>query len=271
MAHAYEQQMWLAPEISRYDECLTIDRCLLLVNRRQGKMHSTGKTALSDRSTVVRRTSSQLSTMTGLQDIGQLYRRWFTTSATTSLVCPMAECQDHTDPDVSTMEIESRKEMSASKSILEPRLNKFSVDPCASLEEVIALASADHAPFPTPSPTTPKDRLQALIQANRYPPGQRMLFEAIDASSPELKHKEAAMGLMNALRLLHGALKTALDAPMVIQQHQHVRNKFMAEYLLLPESEQVDGISIDALIEGIKSRVGSRWRVEAMEKQIDIS
>jgi hypothetical protein len=45
----------------------------------------------------------------------------------------------------------------------------------------------------------------------------------------------------------------------------------MAEYLGLPESEQVDGISIDALIERIKTRVASRWRVEAMEKQKDIS
>jgi hypothetical protein len=43
--------------------------------------------------------------------------------------------------------------------------------------------------------------------------------------------------------------------------------KLMAEYLALPTSEQVDGISMDVLIEGIKSRVVSRWRVEAMEKQ----
>ena len=109
-----------------------------------------------------------------------------------------------------------------------------------------------------------------MIRANRYPPGQRTLFAAIDALRPELSHKDAIIGLNMALRLLHGALENALDDPTVIQQHQHVRDKLMAEYLGLPESEQVDGTSIDALIERIKSRVGSRWRVEAMEKQRDI-
>jgi len=40
----------------------------------------------------------------------------------------------------------------------------------------------------------------------------------------------------------------------------------MAEYLGLPQRERIHGLSTDALIEGIKDRVVSRWRVEAMEK-----
>jgi hypothetical protein len=70
-----------------------------------------------------------------------------------------------------------------------------------------------------------------------------------------------------ALKLLHQALENALDDPTVIQQYPHVRMKLMAEYLALPTNEQIGGISMDALIEEIKSRVASRWRVEAMEKQ----
>ena len=208
--------------------------------------------------------------MTGLQDISQLYRRWFTTPATTSLEWWMAELQDNSDPTVSETEVETRKESSVSKSIPEPQLKKVSVDSFASLEEVITQASASHVHPPTPAPTTPNNRLQALIRANRYPPGQRTLFAAIDALSPELSHRDAINGLKMALRLLHGALENALDDPTVIQQHQHVRDKLMTEYLGLPESEQVDGTSIDALIERIKTRVGSRWRVEAMEKQKDL-
>lgn len=46
-----------------------------------------------------------------------------------------------------------------------------------------------------------------------------------------------------------------------------MRNKLMAEYLELPIKVQVEGVCINALLEGIKGRVGSRWRVEAMEKQ----
>ena len=70
-----------------------------------------------------------------------------------------------------------------------------------------------------------------------------------------------------APRLLQGALEHALDDPTVTQQHQHVGNKLMLEYIGPSESEQVDGISINALVDGIKARVASRWRVEAMEKQ----
>jgi len=233
-------------------------------------VHSGVEPAISARFMIVTESSSQLSTMTGLQDISQLYRRWFATPATTSLECKMV-VQDHVDPNnANTTEMESKKEPSANEPIPEPQSKKDSVDPCASLKEVIALASADHILYPTPAFTTPSDRLQALIQASRYPPGQRTLFAAIDALRPELNYRDAILGLKMALRLLHGALENALDDPTVIQQHQHVRNKLMAEYLGLPESEQVDGISIDALIEGIKSRVGIRWRVEAMEKQKDI-
>ena len=65
-----------------------------------------------------------------------------------------------------------------------------------------------------------------------------------------------------APRLLQGALEHVLDDPTVIQQHQHVGNRLMLEYMGPSESEQVDGI---------KARVASRWRVGAMEKQKDVS
>ncbi|GAB7333227.1 hypothetical protein MBLNU13_g04879t1 [Cladosporium sp. NU13] len=183
----------------------------------------------------------------------------------------MADFEDHSNPDPGTTEVEPRKEPSASDSIPEQRTNKSSTDPCAGLEQVIALASAENVPSPILAPNTPSDPLQTLIQANRYPPGQRTLFAAIDALSPELNRRDAVMGLNRALRLLQGALEHALDDPTVIQQHQHVRNKLMLEYMGLSESEQVEGKSIDALIEEIKGRIASRWRVEAMEKQKDIS
>jgi hypothetical protein len=70
-----------------------------------------------------------------------------------------------------------------------------------------------------------------------------------------------------ALKFLRNALDRALDDPTVIQQHRHLRKKLMTEYLGLPHKGQVEDASISALVAGIKGRVASRLRVEAMEKQ----
>jgi hypothetical protein len=205
--------------------------------------------------------------MIGLMKVSQLYQKFFDPPGEMPITDLMSVLKDNTNPDFSTAGAGTTEKQSLSEAMPEPQSTKDSIDSCASLEEVIALTSAKHAPSLTSAPTTPNDRLQALIRANRYPPGQRVIFAAIDALSPELNRKDAILGLKMALRLLHGALENALDDPTVIQQHPHVRMKLMAEYLALPTSEQVDGISMDVLIEGIKSRVVSRWRVEAMEKQ----
>ena len=90
--------------------------------------------------------------MTGLQDISQLYHKWLNKYTTPLIERTMTESGDHSDPDDSTMDVELRKEPSTSESIQEHQLNKDSVDPCASLEEVIALVSADHVPSPIVAP-----------------------------------------------------------------------------------------------------------------------
>lgn len=205
--------------------------------------------------------------MLGLHNITQLYQKFFDPPREMPIADLISVLKDNCNPAFSEVEVDARKQPSASRSITEPELNKDFGDPSASLEEGITLASANHNPPPTAAPTTPNHRLQALIRANRYPPGQKIIFAAIDALSPKLNRRDAILGLKMALKLLHGALENALDDPTVIQQHPHVRMKLMAEYLALPTNEQIDGISMDALIEGIRGRVASRWRVEAMEKQ----
>ena len=122
----------------------------------------------------------------------------------------------------------------------------------ASIEEVLSLASMDQTPAIPLIPGSPSARLHALIRADRYPPGERAHFAAIDALSHELGHHDAVIGLKMALELLQNTLERALDDPTAIQQHQHVRNKLMAEYLGLPHNVHVEGVSISALVEGIK-------------------
>lgn len=174
----------------------------------------------------------------------------------------MADEDAITHPIVSEREIEPEEEEEEGVD-----LPTF-VDPSASLEEVIALATAaDQSVVITPTPPTPYDRLHTLIEADRFPPGQRAMFAAIDALKPELSPEDAVTGLEFALKLLHETLETALEEPSTIQQHQHVRAKLLAEYLALPDQVQVADIVMDALIQGIKDRVGSRWRVEAMEQR----
>jgi hypothetical protein len=205
--------------------------------------------------------------MIGLHNISQLYQKCFEKPGKTPITDITADLEDDTKPDVSAMEIEYKEGPSLREPLHDPELRTNIVDPIASLKEVVALASMDQASPPTSSSTSPSGRLQAVIRANRYPPGQKARFAAIDALRPELKHEDAVIGLKMSLHLLHGTLERALDDPTVIQQHQHVRNKLMTEYLGLPQGERIHGLSTDALIEGIKNRVGSRWRVEAMEKQ----
>jgi hypothetical protein len=205
--------------------------------------------------------------MLGLQNINQLYHKFFDATGKIPITDSMLVLKSNASPDSSTVEAESSRPLPPSDPIPEPQLDRNPIDPCARLEEIIAPASVDQIPSMPLNPGSPSDRLHALIRSARYPPGQRVRFAAIDASSPELAHHDAVVGLKMALKLLQNALERALDDPTVIQQHQHVRNKLMTEYLGLPHTVQVENVSICALVEGIKGRVGSRWRVEAMEKQ----
>lgn len=178
--------------------------------------------------------------MIALQNISQLYHEYFDTSRDqTPIKGPMADLKDYTVPNVSTTDIASEEaEMSPMEPIPESQLRRSTV--IASLEEVIALASEDRVISPTIMPITPCDRLQALVQANRHPPGQRALFAAFDALQPELNHEDAVTGLNLALKLLHGTLEAALDNPSIVQWHYHVREKLTAEYLGLPNKVQAE-------------------------------
>ena len=139
------------------------------------------------------------------------------------------------------------------------------VDPSISLGQIVEVtAEADLPPLPDGAETTPCDRLHALIQANRSPNGQRALFAAIDALRPELKYEDYIAGLQTALSLQRERLEGALEDPTVIQARRHVREKLEAEYIALPNEEEMSAIVTDALLQAIKERVGSRWRVEAM-------
>lgn len=207
------------------------------------------------------------STMLGLHNISQLCQKFFDMPGETLITDSMTSLKDDIGPVISTAEAGTRESPSPIQPIPEPQLNRNPIDPCASLEQVIALASVEHIPSMPLIPGSPSARLHALIRADRYPPGQRLRFAAIDALQPELCHQDAVIGLKMAIKLLQNALERALDDPTIIQRNQHVRNKLVAEYLGLPLKVQVEGLSISALVEGIKGRVGSRWRVEAMEKQ----
>jgi hypothetical protein len=167
--------------------------------------------------------------------------------------------RDYFYPNVSTREMEPEGN--------NPPSNQDTVDPSASLEEVIALATADPSPPRSTTPATPYERLYAIIQADRHPPGQRALFAAIDVLRPGLSHEDAATGFDVALKLLHETLENAIEDPAPIQQHRHVREKLKADYLRLREEVPVDGRDMDALIHGIKDKLGGRWRVEAMAQQ----
>lgn len=205
--------------------------------------------------------------MLGLQDISQLYRKFFDPPGEMPIADLMSVLKDNTNPDFSTAEAGTREEPSPSESTTRSQLSRDPMNTRASIEEVLSLASMDQTPAIPLIPGSPSARLHALIRADRYPPGERAHFAAIDALSPELGHHDAVIGLKMALKLLQNALERALDDPTVIQQHQHVRNKLMTEYLGLPVKEQVEGVSMSMLLEGVKGRVASRWRVEAMEKQ----
>ena len=205
--------------------------------------------------------------MLGLHNISQLYQNLFDMPGQLPTADKLSSLEDDVNLDISTAEAGTRESPSSIQPIPEPQFNRNPIDPCASLEQVIALASVEHIPSMPLIPGSPSARLHALIRADRYPPGQRLRFAAIDALQPELCHQDAVIGLKMAIKLLQNALERALDDPTIIQRNQHVRNKLVAEYLGLPLKVQVEGLSISALVEGIKGRVGSRWRVEAMEKQ----
>lgn len=205
--------------------------------------------------------------MLGLHNISQLYQKFFGSPGKMPITELMSVLKDNTNPDFSDADAEPSDEPLPSGLIFKQQLNRDPVAPSASLEKVIALASVDQIPSMPLIPGSPSARLHALIRADGYPPGQRAHFAAIDALRSELGHHDAVIGLKMAIKLLQNALERALDDPTVIQQHQHVRNKLMSEYLELPIKVQVEGVCINALLEGIKSRVGSRWRVEAMEEQ----
>lgn len=205
--------------------------------------------------------------MLGFHNISQLYQESFDPPGEMPIADLMSVLKDNTNPDFGTADAEPSEEPSPGELIPKSQLNSDLVDLSASLGQVIALTSVDQIPSMPLIPGSPSARFHALIRADQYPPGRRIHFAAIDALSPELGHHDAVVGLKMSLKLLQNALERALDDPTVIQQHQHVRNKLMAEYLGLPVKVQVEGVSISALVEGIKGMVGSRWRVEAMEKQ----
>lgn len=205
--------------------------------------------------------------MLGLHNISQLYQKFFDPPGEMPIEDLISILKDSTNPDFSTADAEPTKEPSPSEPMPEPQLKSDLADPCDSFEQAIALASVDQIPSLPLISGSPSARLHTLIRADRYPPGERAHFAAIDALGPELGHHDAVIGLKMALKLLQNALERALDDPTVIQQHQHVRNKLMTEYLGLPHKVQVEGGSMDMLLEGVKGRVASRWRVEAMEKQ----
>ena len=211
--------------------------------------------------------------MLGLQNISQLYQKYFDTPGKVSFTNTMADQKDYTNAEISTMRHELRDEPSPSEPLPSPQLSRNIVDPSTCLEEVITSAFGHKTPSRAPAPTHALPptglniRLQALIRASRFPPGQRAMFAAIDALSSELDHQDAFAGLSLSLLLLQGTLENAVEEPTAIEQHPSVRRKLMAEYAALPEKEHVDGVGMDVLIERIKVRLASRWRVEAMEKQ----
>lgn len=148
-----------------------------------------------------------------------------------------------------------------------PLLRRFSnpVNPSVSLGKIVELAAEeDHDSPPEQAAVPPSERLLTLIQADRSPPGQRTLFAAIDALRPELSYQDSITGLQTALNLLRETLEDALENPSVIQGRRHVRDKLEAEYFALPDEKVLNGIIMDALIHGIKERISSRWRIEAM-------
>jgi hypothetical protein len=171
----------------------------------------------------------------------------------------MKSLRDYFYPNVSTRDMEPEK--------TDPPSNNTTRDPSASLEEVIALASADPEPPRSITPATPYERLYAIIQADRHPPGQRALFTAIDVLHPGLSLEDAATGFDVAFKLLHETLENAIEDPAPIQQHRHVREKLKADYLRLRKELQSEGRDMNALIQGIKDKIGSRWRIEAMAQQ----
>jgi hypothetical protein len=126
--------------------------------------------------------------MLGLQNISQLYQKYFDTPGKVSIANTMAEQENYTNADVSTMGHELRDEPSPSEPLPSPQLSRNIVDPSTCLEEVNTSASGHktppRAPAPAPAlpPTSLNIRLQALIRASRFPPGQRAMFAGLNLS-----------------------------------------------------------------------------------------
>jgi hypothetical protein len=171
----------------------------------------------------------------------------------------MKSLRDYFYPNVDTKDMEPEEH--------DPPSNNTTVDPSASLEGVITLATADPSPPRSTTPATPYERLYAIIQADRHPPGQRAMFAAIDVLRPGLSLEDAATGFDVALKLLHETLENAIEDPAPIQQHRHVEEKLKADSFRLREEVPVEGRDMDALILGIKDKLGHRWRIEAMAQQ----
>lgn len=162
------------------------------------------------------------------------------------------------------LELKENQQLPRDKALTLIRAAKL-VDPSTSLGQIVECAAEPDLPaLPEEAQTNPCDQLHALIQAGRSPHGQRTLFAAIDALRPELKYEDIIAGLQTALSLQRETLEDALENPSMIQGRCHVREKLEAEYHALPDEEVLNGIVMDALIQGIKERLGSRWRVEAM-------
>lgn len=178
----------------------------------------------------------------------------------------MAKPEDDLPTTLNITEIEPNETQRPPRAKVPP-LRRFTnpVNPSVSLGKIVELASeADYDCPPDQATTPPSERLLTLIQADRSPPGQRTLFAAIDALRPQLSYEDSITGLQTALSLLRETLEDALENPSVIQGRRHVRDKLETEFFALPDEAVLNGIIMDALIMGIKERIGSRWRIEAM-------
>lgn len=140
--------------------------------------------------------------MLGLHNISQLYQKFFDSPGKMPITELMSVLKDNTNPDFSNADAEPSDVPLPSELSFKPQLNRDPVDPSASLEQVIALASVDQIPSMSLIPGSPSAHLHALIRADRYPPGQRAHFAAIDALRSELGHYDAVIGLKMAVKLL---------------------------------------------------------------------
>lgn len=143
--------------------------------------------------------------------------------------------------------------------------NLFS--PSNSLEDLVN-NNIQFSPNISCTPTsTAASQLHALIQAERFPPGQRARFEEIDALRSELSVEDVMTCLQTALGLLRESLAKAVKHPSKITEQAHLRTKLREEYHALPEEVAFGVLSMEAMMARLKEWVGRRWAIKAMSAQ----